>query len=264
MPDTSSAAAAVRSDRQGPVLLLTLDGPRTRNAIGPQTYAALTDQITLAQKDHSLRSIVICGADGYFCAGGNINALKQSASGTLDEATARTDQLNAMIRAITDCPLPVVAAVEGGATGAGLALAMACDLIVSAQDARFTLAYVKIGLSPDGGVTHFLRAALPRQMVMEMGLLGRPVTAERFAQFGIVCALTPPGKALEAALSLAQDLAKGPRISQGRIKLQINVAAQNDLETQQTLEATDMNIARFGPEAAEGLAAFLEKRPANF
>ena len=114
------------------------------------------------------------------------------------------------------------------------------------------------------GVETMLRAALPRQMVMEMGLLGRPVPAARLAELGVISALTPPGAALDTALNLARDLAAGPRTAQARIKHQINTAAQTDLATQQRLEARDMNTARFGPEAAEGLAAFLEKRIPRF
>jgi len=254
----------VTTDRHGPVLTLTLDGPAMRNAIGPEVYAEITAQLQTAATDTSLRAIVLTGAGSYFCAGGNIQSLKDSAQGTMAQATARTDILNTMIRAITDCPLPVIAAIEGGAAGAGLALAMACDLIVSSDAAKFTLSYVKIGLSPDGGVTHFLRAALPRQMVMDMALRGQPVPAATFERFGLITQLTQPGEALPAAMVLAQDLARGPRTSHARIKHQVNVAAQNDLHTQQQLEAHDMNTARFGPEAAEGLSAFLEKRRPDY
>jgi len=252
----------VRAQRQGPLLILTLDGAAIRNAIGPEVYEGITAALT--DPDPMLRAVVITGAGGYFCAGGNIQSLKASAQGTMAQATARTDLLNTMIRAITDCPLPVIAAVEGGAAGVGLALAMACDLIVSAEDAKFTLSYAKIGLSPDGGVTHFLRAALPRQMVMDMALRARPVSADTFHRFGLIADLTAPGGAMPAALTIAQTLAAGPRTSQTSIKHQVNIAAQNDLATQQRLEAHDMNTARFGPEAAEGLSAFLDKRRPDF
>lgn len=255
---------SVTAQRQGPVLILTLNGAAVRNAIGPEVYTAVTQHLTDAATDPALRAVIITGEGRYFCAGGNIQSLKDSAQGTLAQATARTDLLNTMIRAITDCPLPIIAAVEGGAAGVGLALALACDLMVSATDASFTLSYVKIGLSPDGGVTHFLRAALPRQMVMDMALRAQPVSADTFHRFGLITQLTPPDQALPGALQIAQTLALGPRISQARIKHQINIAAQNDLATQQLLEAHDMNTARFGPEAAEGLSAFLDKRRPDF
>ncbi|WP_323034689.1 oxepin-CoA hydrolase, alternative type [Pararhodobacter sp.] len=252
----------VTAQRQGPVLILTLNGPAIRNAIGPEVYTAITAALT--NPDPALRAVVLTGAGGYFCAGGNIQSLKASAQGTMAQATARTDLLNTMIRAITDCPLPVIAAIEGGAAGVGLALALACDLMVSADTAKFTLSYVKIGLSPDGGVTHFLRAALPRQMVMDMALRAQPVTAETFHRFGLIAQLTAPDMALPVALQIAQTLAAGPRTAQARIKHQVNSAGQNDLATQQALEAHDMNTARFGPEAAEGLCAFLDKRAPDF
>jgi len=254
----------VQASRDGAVLTLTLDGARIRNAIGPEVYTAITGHLSAAETDPGLRCVVITGAGGYFCAGGDIRSLKASAQGTMAQATARTDQLNAMIRAITGCPVPVIAAVEGGAAGAGLALALACDLIVASEAAKFTMAYVKIGLSPDGGVTHFLRAALPRQMVMDMGLRGQPVDATRMAAFGVIAALTVSGAALGHAMTLAHDLAQGPRQAMARIKHQVNIAPQNDLPTQQALEADGINTARFGPEAAEGLSAFLQKRKPQF
>lgn len=260
----TDAITTIDAEQQGPVLILTLNGPKTRNTLGVEVYTGITTHLAAAQQDATIRAVVITGADGYFCAGGNIHTLQTSAKGTLAEATAGTDRLNALIRAVHDCPLPVVAAVEGGAAGAGLSLLLACDIILAATEAKFSLAYVKIGLTPDGGATHLLRAALPRQMVMEMALTGQPVTAQRLADLGVISALMPKGGALPAALTLANSLATGPRQAQARIKHVVNMAAQNDLATHQDLEATNMNTSRFGSEAAEGLAAFLAKRKPDF
>lgn len=260
MTDSADNRTCLQTQRQGGVLLLTVDGPASRNAIGPAIYRDVQDQVIGAGCDPAIRAIVLTGAGGFFSSGGNILALRQSAQGTLAEATANTDRLNATIKAIVDSPKPVIAAVEGGAAGAGAALALACDLIVASETARFTIAYVRVGLSPDGGVTHFLRAALPRQFVMEMCLLGQPVPAARLAQAGVVNLLVPEDGALQAALDLAERLAAGPPQAIGRIKELVNTAPGRDLATQLDVEARGINLARFGAEAAEGLSAFLEKR----
>jgi enoyl-CoA hydratase/carnithine racemase len=254
----------IHDDGAAPVRRITLDGPATRNSISAPAYRAIQAAVIDAGNDPSVRALLIAGAGGFFSSGGNVARLKASAEGTLSEATANTDALGAMIKAVRACPVPVVAAVEGGAAGAGLSLMLACDIVVAAAGAKFTVAYVKIGLTPDGGVTHFLSAALPRQLVTELCLLGRPILAERLAQAGVVNLLAAPGDALDEAETLVARLAEGPREAMARIKAEIAAAPGNDLAAQLDLEAEGINTARFGPEAREGLAAFLEKRKPEF
>ena len=264
MSGLDDSATSVVIERCGPVLVLTLDGPSSRNSIGPDIYNAVQGQVIAAGADPQTRAVVLTGSGGFFSAGGNVKALRESASGTLAEATARTDRLNAMIMAIANCPVPVLAAIEGGAAGAGLSLALACDMIVASENARFAVAQVRVGLSPDGGATSFLRSALPRQIVMEMCLLGLPISADRLAGFGLINVLAPEGGALEAALDLAAHLAEGPPQAIRTIKTLVQSAATADLASQLDSEARAINLARFSAEAAEGLAAFLEKRPTRF
>ncbi|HBS50573.1 MAG TPA: enoyl-CoA hydratase [Rhodobacteraceae bacterium] len=254
----------LRATREGAVLTLSLDGPQTRNSISPPVYRALQAQVIAAGEDPGVRAIVLNGLHGFFSSGGNIHNLKASAQSTLAEVSANPDALNAMILALRACPTPIIAAVEGGAAGAGLSLALACDMIVAAEGAKFVVAYVKVGLAPDGGVTHFLTDALPRQMVAEMCLTGDPVTADRLHALGLVNAVVPEGDALAEAQTRAARLAAGAAQAQSVIKHEINAAPHNDLATHLVLEARGINSARFGLEAAEGLAAFLEKRKPDF
>lgn len=254
----------VHTRQQDGILILTLDGPDSRNSINPDVYRIVRDAVVNAGNDADIRAIVITGAGGFFSSGGNINALKDSAKGPLSAVNSNTDYLNAMIRAIVDCPTPVIAAVEGGTAGAGVALALSCDFIVANAEAKFTAAYVRVGLSPDGGVTHFLRAGMPRQLVNELCILGRPITAERLAHFGIVNALTEAGQALDSAMALAGKVVAGPAGAIGSIKHLVNTAADTQLCTHLWAEADLINKARYGKEAAEGLSAFLEKRKPDF
>jgi enoyl-CoA hydratase/carnithine racemase len=169
-----------------------------------------------------------------------------------------------MILAMRDCPKPIVAAVDGGAAGAGASLAAACDLVVAARDAYFSVAYIKIGLTPDGGATAFLGAALPRQMVTEMVFTGDRIPAERLHALGMVNRLAEPGQSLGTAVELATRLAHGPSHALAEGKRLIAVARGNSLKAQLDLEADGIATALGGPEGREGIAAFLEKRKPDF
>lgn len=254
----------IRAERDGNVLILSLDGEQTRNSLSRPVYGKIRSHVIEASEDPNIRAIVLTGLHGFFCSGGNIVNLQKSAQGTMAEAALGTDALNAMILAIRQCRKPIVAAVEGGAAGAGLSLALSCDMILAAEESKFSAAYVRIGLAPDGGLTHFLSEGLPRQFVTEMCMTGEPVAAERLHSLGLVNRLLPTGKVLSAAKDLAQKLANGPTDAMALIKQEIAVAPGNDLATQLDLEARGINTARFGKEAAEGLAAFLEKRKPDY
>lgn len=262
MTTQEGARTEVRVERAGGVQTLSLDGPRTRNSIDITVYRAIQSFVISAGEDAEIRAIVLTGRNGFFSSGGNINNLRNSAQAKMAEVTAITDALNGMILAIRSCPKPVVAAVEGGAAGAGFSLALACDMIVAAAASRFVVAQVKVGLTPDGGVTHFLSEGLPRQFVTEMCLTGDPVEAERLHAFGIVNRVVPEGEALAEATKMARKLTAGATGAMAVIKAEI--ASHGDLASQLAIEARNINRARFGAEAAEGLAAFLEKRTPDF
>jgi enoyl-CoA hydratase/carnithine racemase len=176
----------------------------------------------------------------------------------------RLEGLHDLIRAVRDCPKPVIAAVEGAAAGAGLSLAMACDLLVAAKDAKFSVAYVKVGLTPDGGATAFLAEFVSRQVLTELCLTGAPLSGERMHALGAVNRLAESGKALPEAMALATEISKGPQQAMGRIKHLCRHAMRNPLEAQLELEAQFMVEAMGSDESKEGIDAFLNKRQANF
>lgn len=245
-------------------LLLTLDGPDSRNAVSPPIYAALQEHFIQAADNPEVKAIVLHGANGFFSSGGDVNNLKRSSSQPMHEVTRNTDSLNAMIKWMRACPKPIIAAVEGGAAGVGVSLVFACDLVVASQSAKFTVAYVRIGLTPDGGVTHFLSAGLPRQMVAEMCLLGKPISVDVFERQGLINRKVPEGSALKTALELSGSLERGPKGAMATIKQLIEDAPKNDLATHLDAEAIAINRARYTAEAKEGTLAFLEKRKPDF
>lgn len=254
----------IESEVHGGVLLITNNDPATRNAIGLDAFDSLAASVAQANNDSGVGAVIITGAGGFFCSGGDINGLRQRVGA--DEASRREgiDKLHAMIRILRECPKPVIAAIEGGAAGAGVSLALACDLIIAARDAYFSVAYVKIGLTPDGGATAFLSQSLPRQLVAELCLTGDRVGVERFHRFGVVNQLTEPGEALATALSGASQLAKGPARAITRIKQLTHLGQTNSLDDQLGCEADRMSSSLADAEAAEGISAFLEKRAPDF
>ncbi|MDM7459355.1 MAG: enoyl-CoA hydratase family protein [Paracoccus sp. (in: a-proteobacteria)] len=235
-----------------------------RNALTPEFYQGLHHALTLAAQNTRIAAVLITGEGDFFCAGGDLNMLMSAQ--TMDEETRRNriDALNDLMRAVMRCPRPVIAVVEGGAAGAGLSLALACDLIVSARDARFTAAYVNAGLVPDGGLSAALAASLPPQMAAQMALTGQPVTAERLHVLGLVNELAEPGEAIMAAMALADRLAQGPAAAQAAIKRLLTGWHAAAYDAQMAAERDAMAAALVSPEAAEGITAFLAKRPPDF
>lgn len=235
-----------------------------RGALSPDYYAALHEAIALAAYTPRIVAVVLASEGGFFCSGGDLGVLATRAAQTEAERRGHIDRLHDLIRAVIGCPKPVIAAVEGGAAGAGLSLALACDFTVSADTARFTAAYVKAGLVPDAGLTHFLSRLVPRALASRMTLLGEPVAADRLYALGALSELAREGGSLDAAMALVDRIAAGPSVTQGAIKALLNSAAEGDVFTQLDAERDAMARAQGSPEAAEGIGAFLEKRAPDF
>lgn len=234
-----------------------------RGALSPELYKVIGEAFALA-KERRVRAVILTADGPFFCAGGDLNVLIARREMPEMERRTQVDKLHDLLRMIRSSPVPVICAVEGGAAGAGLSLMMACDLIVSAENAKFTAAYVKAGLVPDGGLTAAMARTLPRPLAMEMCLLGRPVTAKTFAALGAVTQLTPEGEAMDAALALADAVAAGPRDAQGVIRQLVSKAFERSEAEQLDAERDGMAYAAGAGESAEGIAAFLEKRAPKF
>ncbi len=252
---------SVRLDKRDTCLIIHNTNAK-RGAITPELYERLLDAIEQS-KAPDIRTLILTGGD-FFCAGGDLGVLATRATLARQERRAKVEVLHGVIRAMAECPVPIIAAVEGGAAGAGLALVLACDLVVASKESQFTAAYVKAGLTPDGGLTHSLSRLLPRQLAMHMCLLGKPISAAQLADHGGITKLCPKGEAFNDALILAAELAAGPAQAQSRIRALLANASDTPLTDQLNREAAFMVEAQGGPEAAEGIRAFLEKRKAEF
>lgn len=248
-----------RVDDRGDRLVVVNMNSARRGALSPDLYAAIGQAMEKAAEPR-IRAVILSSEGGFFCAGGDLNVLIERRKLSEPERRGKVDLLHDLIRAIRACPVPVIAAVEGGAAGAGASLALACDLLVAAEGAKFTAAYVKAGLVPDAGLTSALARMLPRQLAMEMCLLARPVSAARMADLGVVNQLAAPGEAEAQAHVLADALAQGPRGAQGVIRRLVAQVYEVSEAQQLDAERDAMARAAGGDEAAEGIAAFLDKR----
>jgi len=156
------------------------------------------------------------------------------------------------------------AMVVDGAAGAGASIAFACDFIVAAKGTKFTAAYVKAGLVPDGGLSSSLSSLLPRAFVAQMLILGESVLAEKLAELAAINAVVQPGEARAEAMVLADRIAQGPTVAQGQIKAMIGAARDNSFNAQLDFERDAMAAAVVAPEAEEGINSFLNKRQPDF
>ena len=257
--------ARVNEFRHGRVLELVIHNLAQRNALTPEISAGLTRALRLASDDPSIGAVVLRGEGKHFCAGGNLKSLAETRASKPRQATIeRIGAVNELARALRACAKPVIAAVEGHAAGAGFSIALGCDLLVAAQDATFTLSYVKIGVNPDGGGSWFLARALPPQLASEIALTARPVEAAQLAKHGVVNRLVAPGKARDEALAWAAEIAAGATGAIGRTKRLLEEAGGQDLSRHLERERDSFADALHGPESGEGIAAFLEKRKASF
>jgi 2-(1,2-epoxy-1,2-dihydrophenyl)acetyl-CoA isomerase len=243
------------------VLTLTLNRPEVLNAITPPLLDELTAALHEAAAGTSVRAVIITGAGRGFCSGQDLRAASNETG--LDVGAILRDHYAPAIRVIRSMDQPVVAAVNGVAAGAGFSLALACDMRVAAESATFVQAFVRIGLIPDLASTYFLPRLIGPARAAELTMLGETVDSSRALQLGIVNQVVPDAELTAVSHALAARLARGPR-SIALTKHALDVSGQNDLETQLAVEERLQTEATTTSDFAEGISAFLEKRPATF
>lgn len=257
-------AGELVSRTDGQTLILTLRHPGQHNTLGPDIYAAGIEALNGAEGNAEVRSVVLTGADGQFSAGGDLLRLQASRSLGPEAQAAGVDALHGWIETLRTYPKPVVAAVEGVAAGAGCALALACDFLIAARSARFSLGYARVGLSPDGGASWALARAIPRALAAEWLMLGDALPAERLHALGMVNRLTDPGAALAGALELCAALHERPANVLASAKELLAEAGTNALHTHLAREREHFLGNLRHANAGEGMAAFLDKRAPRF
>lgn len=256
--------ASLKSHSHGQTMVLTISNPDHRNALGPDIYAAGVEALSVAENNPEVRSVVITGEGSHFCAGGNLQRLLANRQLPPDIQAQSIEGLHNWIESIRVFPKPVLAAVEGSCAGAGFSLALACDLIVAAHNSVFVMAYSNVGLSPDGGATWSLMRALPRATALQLLMGGERIDATRLHAMGVITQVSAPGEALAAALAAADQLNSRAPNALASIKELANDALTGSLHAQLSAERDHFVRNLHHTNAGEGIAAFLEKRPANY
>ena len=242
------------------VVTLTLNRPDSLNALNGTMRAELTAAFKAAAKDDATRAVVLTGAGRGFCAGADL----RGGSGERDFRHVLTTEYNPLIEAIRRLPKPVVGAVNGVAAGAGVSLALAADLVVAAEGARFVPAFARIGLVPDSGLTRALVRGVGRHRAFEILMGERQLGAVDARDMGLVAAVVPADQLLDVAGELARRLAGGPTAAIGLTKRLLNRAEDANLADTLAVEAALQDVAGRTEDHAEGVAAFGEKRDPEF
>jgi 2-(1,2-epoxy-1,2-dihydrophenyl)acetyl-CoA isomerase len=253
-------------EQNGGVLKITLNRPDKLNAFTDTMLDELTHAFKAADGDSSVRVVILTGAGRGFCPGQDLaSAVERGAgNGNFSYSEHLRTHYNPLILGMRGLSKPIIAAINGVAAGAGMSLALACDYRIAAESASFIQAFVKVGLVPDSGSTWMLPRLIGMTRAMDMMLSGRKVSAQEALGMGLVNSVVPNEQLMDTANQLAQEFANAPTRTIGYIKQAVEFAADSTLEEALNKEAELQDKAASTSDHAEGIMAFLEKRPAQF
>jgi len=258
-------SASILVDKQANWVEITLNRPERLNSFNDEMHLALRAAMEEARDDETCRAILLTGAGRGFCAGQDLGDRDPSKmDGPPDLKRTLSTFYNPLIRLIRDMSKPVVCAVNGVAAGAGANIALACDIVLAANSARFIQSFAKVGLIPDAGGTWTLTRLLGEARAKGLALTAEPLSAEKAQEWGLIWKAVASDDLMDEARNLVEKLADGPTIGLGLTKQTIHAAATNSLDEQLDLEAENQRIAGRTPDYKEGVLSFLEKRPARF
>ena len=251
-------------DVKNDVAHITLNRPDAANSINSEMSVDLMQAATYCGENPVIRAVLISGSGRMFCGGGDLKEFTAQDKRLPYHLKELTTYLHVAISRLSRLGAPVIAAVHGSAAGAGLSLICACDIVIAAENTRFTMAYTRAGLSPDGSSTYYLPRIVGVKRALELALTDRILSAQEALEWGIVTRLVPEEELLDQAHTLAVQLAAGPTRALGAAKRLMRNGVNETLETQMEHESQAIaDIART-TDSSEGITAFLEKRPPRF
>ncbi len=260
-----TAEPTVLSTRENGVLKLTLNRSDKLNSFNEDMHLSLRKQIETAHGDASVRAVLITGSGRGFCAGQDLGDRDPRKGGPAPDLGHTLETFyNPTLRLIRSLEKPVICAVNGVAAGAGANIAFACDIVLAAKSARFIQAFSKIGLIPDAGGSWSLSRILGEPRAKALTLLAEPLMAEDAEKWGLIWKSVEDDALLKEAEAVAEKLAAGPTVGLGLTKRLIQAAAANSLDEHLDMERDCQRLAGRTNDYAEGVTAFLEKRPAKF
>ncbi len=256
----------IQLEMRGSVCVLTLNRPERLNALNVQVAKDFKAAVSEAL-ERSARVIVLTGAGRAFSAGGDLREMQEIAKND-GRVEAFFDEplrlLNEAILLIRQTPVPFIAAVNGVASGGGCNLALACDLVIAAESARFNQAFIKIGLTPDCGGTFILPRLVGWKRATELLFSGDLISAKTAAAMGMINSVAPDEALMSTAMAIADKLAEAPTAAIAQIKMLLEASATNDFGSQLDLERKTQIESGKTKDFVEGVSAFLEKRPPRF
>ena len=253
--------------RTGAAAKIVLNRPQRMNAWSSALSRDLLEVLRDLAADDAVRAVMLTGAGRAFCSGADLKEgmeIAQANGGTLDTDEVLINWYHPIVTTIREMPKPVVSAVNGPAAGAGLSLALAADLVVARESAYFLLAFVNIGLVPDGGGSLFVPARVGFARAAEMAMLGEPVPAPKAADIGLINASWPDAEFEKNAEALLLRLSNGPTRSYAGTKRELNHWVYSRMPEHLALEASIQGELARSKDFQEGVTAFLEKRPTSF
>lgn len=260
-----SDVTPVLADRKDGWLRLTLNRPERLNAFNEEMHLALYEELRKAADDPSVRAVLLTGAGRAFCAGQDLSDRDMRAGAAPPDLGHTLDTFyNPLVRLIRSLPKPVICAVNGVAAGAGANIALACDIVIATQSARFIQAFSKIGLVPDSGGTWLLPRLIGEARAKALAMTGAPLDAPTAANWGLIWKAVPDTELTTEAEKLVSQLAEGATTGLALTKSLIQQAADQPLDAHLDAERDAQRTAGKSADYKEGVSAFLEKRPARF
>jgi 2-(1,2-epoxy-1,2-dihydrophenyl)acetyl-CoA isomerase len=251
--------------RDGAAAKIVLNRPHRMNAWSNGLSDDLLTVLREVAHDDGVRAVLLTGAGKAFCAGADLKeGADKALTGEMDTYGVLTRWYHPIVTTIREMPKPVITAVNGPAAGAGVSMALAGDLVVAAESAYFMLAFVGIGLVPDGGSSLFVPSRVGFARAMEMAMLGEPVPAAKAAEWGLINFAWPDAEFAAKAEALVQRLADGPTQSYAGSKRELNHWLYHRMAEHLELEASTQREMESTADFVEGVSAFLQKRPAKF
>jgi len=246
------------------IATVTLNRPEKLNALSGEMMEGLVPVIEGLAEEKAVRCVVVTGAGRGFCAGGDIAGMASGETLPSENPVARLRRLEETSRLLHEMPKPTIAMVNGPAAGAGLSIALACDIRIAGESARFGTAFVRIGFSGDFGGTWMLQRLVGPAKARELYFTGDLIDAGEAERIGMVNRVVPDDELGRETRALAERIAKGPPIALARMKQNMNLGLASDFSTLLDAEAEGMIMTGMTQDNREAVKAFLEKRPATF
>ena len=257
--------AFILSEVEQGVMTITLNRPDRLNSFHDVMHQQLADCLKQAERDDTIRCLLITGAGRGFCAGQDLNDRNVDPSGPAPDLGMSVERFyNPLVRRLAALPKPVICAVNGVAAGAGATLAMGCDIVLAARSAKFVMAFSKLGLVPDCGGSWVLPRVAGRARAVGLLMLGDNLSAEQAAQWGMIWQVVDDAELKDTALTMARRFATQPTSGLGLIKKALQLSETNTLDQQLELERDYQRMAGRSDDYREGVSAFLGKRPPQF